>query len=173
MIDYNVPGGKMVRAFSVVDSCQLMKGEKMTEDEVFLACALGWCTEWVSKDVLIEMGIYYQVQNDYLDTYGDPNVFGKTGTDIEECKCSWLIVKALELANDEQKKILSENYGSTDPEKVAKVKELYQTLKLKGVYEEYESNIYADLIKSIEAHPSKAVQGVLKSCLGKIYKGHN
>ncbi|PWA33869.1 chrysanthemyl diphosphate synthase [Artemisia annua] len=318
MIDYNVPGGKMVRAFSVVDSCQLLKGEKMTEDEVFLACALGWCTEWLqaslvvfddimddshtrrgrscwfrlpevcmtavndghmlrnhvhrilkkhfhekayyvhlvdlfneaefqtvcgqmidaiatlegkkdlskytmsvtpcnlflphstfnflntlpmvhgcrtfcttrenacnfeslfdvcvaylkftmsfclicsncrifeykssyysfylpiacallmfgenlddhvlAKDVLIEIGIYYQVQNDYLDIFGEPNVFGKTGTDIEECKCSWLIVKAMELANEEQKKILNENYGMTDPEKVAKVKELYRNL---------------------------------------------
>nr|GEW37964.1 chrysanthemyl diphosphate synthase [Tanacetum cinerariifolium] len=53
MIDYNVPGGKMVRAFSVVDSCQLMKGEKMTEDEVFLACALGWCTEWLQASFVV------------------------------------------------------------------------------------------------------------------------
>lgn len=28
------------------------------------------------------------------------------GTDIEEFKCSWLVVKALELSNEEQKKLL-------------------------------------------------------------------
>lgn len=29
------------------------------------------------------------------------------GTDIENFKCSWLVAKALELANEEQKKILN------------------------------------------------------------------
>ncbi|PWA39802.1 Chrysanthemyl diphosphate synthase, chloroplastic [Artemisia annua] len=122
------------------------------------------------KDILVEMGIYYQVQDDYFDTFGDPKVVGKIGTDIEDCKCSWLIAKALELANEEQKKILNENYGRKDLDKVAKVKELYHTLNLQGAYEDYEKSTHEELITSIEAHPSKALRAVLKSFLEKIYK---
>jgi len=40
----------------------------------------------------------------------------------------------------------------------------------KGAFEEYESGSYVTLVTSIEAHPSKAVQAVLKSFLAKIYK---
>ncbi|GKB55601.1 chrysanthemyl diphosphate synthase [Tanacetum coccineum] len=85
------------------------------------------------KDVLVELGMYYQIQNDYLNTFGDPNVFGKTRKDIEECKCSWLIAKALELANEEQNIILSfiGKLWNKDPEKVANVMELYHALDLK------------------------------------------
>ncbi|GJX01275.1 farnesyl diphosphate synthase [Tanacetum coccineum] len=122
------------------------------------------------KDILVEMGIYYQVQDDYFDTFGDPKVVGKIGTDIEDCKCSWLIAKALELANEEQKKILNENYGRKDLDKVAKVKELYHTLELQGAYKDYEKSTHEELITSIESQPSKALQAVLKSFLEKIYK---
>nr|XP_043619210.1 farnesyl pyrophosphate synthase-like [Erigeron canadensis] len=122
------------------------------------------------KDVLVEMGTYYQVQDDYLDCFGAPEVIGKIGTDIEDLKCSWLVVKALELSNEEQKKLLHENYGRKDPTSVVKVKELYHTLNLQAVFEDYENTIHEKLVKSIEAHPSKAVQAVLESFLGKIYK---
>ncbi|KAH1083311.1 hypothetical protein J1N35_023072, partial [Gossypium stocksii] len=49
----------------------------------------------------------------------------KIGTDIEDFKCSWLVVKALEICNEEQKKVLYENYGKPDPANVAKVKALF------------------------------------------------
>ncbi|KAL0407178.1 UNVERIFIED_CONTAM: Farnesyl pyrophosphate synthase [Sesamum latifolium] len=109
-------------------------------------------------DVLIDMGIYFQVQDDYLDCFGDPKKMGKIGTDIEDFKCSWLVVKALELCNEEQKKILFEHYGKADPADVAKVKALYNDINLQGVYAEYERKSYDRLTRSIDAHPSKAVQ---------------
>ncbi|KAI3505433.1 hypothetical protein L1887_27562 [Cichorium endivia] len=68
-------------------------------------------------------------------------VIGKIGTDIEDYKCCWLVVKALELANEEQKKVLH-NYEKKDPALVAKVKELYHTLNLQDVFEDYESKSY-------------------------------
>lgn len=40
--------GKLNRGLSVIDSYKLLKeGKELTEDEIFLASALGWCIEWV------------------------------------------------------------------------------------------------------------------------------
>ncbi|KAK0585971.1 hypothetical protein LWI29_037090 [Acer saccharum] len=140
-----------------------------------VACALLMAGENLKnhidvKNILVDMGIYFQVQDDYLDCFGAPEVIGKVGTDIEDFKCSWLVVKALECCNEEQKKLLYENYGKADPACVAKVKELYNALDLQGVFTQFESESYEKLIKSIESHSNKAVQAVLKSFLGKIYK---
>ncbi|KAI3991510.1 hypothetical protein MKX01_006812 [Papaver californicum] len=302
MLDYNVPGGKLNRGLSVIDSYKLLKeGQDLSEDEIFLVSVLGWCIEWLQayflvlddimdnshtrrgqpcwfrvekvgliaandgvllrnhiprilkkhfrgkpyyvdllelfnevefqtasgqmldlittldgekdlakyklavhrrivqyktayysfyipvacallmageklddhvlvKNVLIEMGVYFQVQDDFLDCFGAPEVIGKIGTDIEDFKCSWLVVQALDRVNEDQKKVLYENYGKVDPACVAKIKALYDELDLKAVFEEYESTSHKKLISSIEEHPSKAVQAVLKSFLGKIYK---
>ncbi|KAF7037332.1 hypothetical protein CFC21_047729 [Triticum aestivum] len=122
------------------------------------------------KHILVEMGIYFQIQDDYLDCFGDPEVMGKIGTDIEDFKCSWLFVQALVRVDERQKDILFENYGKSDPACVAKVKALYKELNLEAVFSEYEREIYEKLISDIEAQPNEAVQAVLKSFLHKIYR---
>ncbi|KAG0527880.1 hypothetical protein BDA96_06G271400 [Sorghum bicolor] len=278
MIDYNVPGGKLNRGLSVIDSYLLLKqGSEVAEDEFFLACVLGWCVEWFQacalllddimddshtrrdqicwyrrpevglhgindgillkchiarlikkyfrekpyyidicelwneialqtslgqmldlisthnvandvakyniegyrrivkyktsyysfylpvacalllcgtklenisglRDVLIEMGIYFQAQDDYLDCFADPNTIGKIGTDIEDHKCSWLIVQALSHANSNEIEVLLD------------------------IFSEFEDRAYKHLVTSIEDQHDHAVQEILKSFLKKIHR---
>lgn len=57
-------------------------------------------------DYGLNLGIAFQLQDDYLDTFGDPNSFGKQlGGDIIENKKTYLFLKAMEISdlNDQQK----------------------------------------------------------------------
>lgn len=45
---YNVPGGKLNRGLSVVDTLEILKGSSLTDEEYFNAALLGWCIELVS-----------------------------------------------------------------------------------------------------------------------------
>ncbi|KAL6651894.1 hypothetical protein ACP70R_010819 [Stipagrostis hirtigluma subsp. patula] len=312
MIDYNVPGGKLNRGLSVIDSYLLLReGSEVTEDEFFLACVLGWCVEWFQacalllddimdsshtrrdqicwykrpevlksmpslvtvglraindgillkchivllikkyfkekscyvdiselwneialqtslgqmldlisthnkaddlakysiegyrrivkyktsyysfylpvacalllsgaklenfsglRDILIEMGIYFQAQDDYLDCFADPSAIGKIGTDIEDHKCSWLIVHALGHADRRQIDVLHNNYGKKDSTCVSNVKSTYSALDLKAIFSEFEDRAYKHLVSSIEAQQDRAAQGILKSFLKKIHR---
>ncbi|KZC07250.1 Farnesyl pyrophosphate synthase [Dufourea novaeangliae] len=96
-----------------------------------------------AKTILLEMGHYYQVQDDYLDCYGNSKVTGKTTKlDIVDGKCSWLVVVALQRVTDKQRKILDECYGVDDEEKVNRVVELYNELGLPNTYSIYEDETY-------------------------------
>ncbi|EFA80911.1 farnesyl diphosphate synthase [Heterostelium album PN500] len=91
-----------------------------------------------TKDLIVSMGTYFQIRDDYEDCYLDPKYNGKIGRDVEDNKCSWLIVQAVKRANQEQLEILKNNYGKDEPYRVALVKELYNQLQLENVFKEYE-----------------------------------
>ncbi len=60
----------------------------------------------------LNLGIAFQLQDDYLDTFGDPETFGKqVGGDIIENKKTFLYLKALEVANNEDKEQLYTLYN--------------------------------------------------------------
>lgn len=46
-LEYNVPGGKLNRGISVVDTVQILRGRELSEQEYFEAALLGWCIEFV------------------------------------------------------------------------------------------------------------------------------
>ncbi|KAG0223349.1 Farnesyl pyrophosphate synthetase [Actinomortierella wolfii] len=124
-----------------------------------------------AESILIPLGEYFQVQDDYLDCYGDPKMIGKIGTDIEDNKCSWLINQAIAKANAEQRKILDENYGKKDEKNVAAVKEVFKQLDVEGLFKAYEEDSYNRLMAMIEKidHPLLHKE-VFITFMNRIYK---
>jgi farnesyl diphosphate synthase len=125
-----------------------------------------------AHDILIPMGEYFQAQDDFLDNFADPETLGKIGTDIQDNKCSWLVNTALAKVTPEQRKILEENYGQKDSAKEAKVKELYNELKLEDAYHAYEEEKVASIRKQIDSidESSGLKKEVFEAFLKKIYK---
>lgn len=122
-----------------------------------------------ARKILLKMGEYFQIQDDYLDCFGDPKVSGKIGTDIEDNKCSWLIVQALLRVDDGQRSLLQENYGYNDADKVEIVKSLYRELKLPEYFQEYEEESYRQLMKQIDCC-KQLPKKLFISFAQKIYK---
>ncbi|XP_073493372.1 farnesyl pyrophosphate synthase-like isoform X1 [Phyllobates terribilis] len=123
-----------------------------------------------AKTILLEMGEFFQIQDDYLDCYGDPSITGKIGTDIQDNKCGWLVVEALKRVTPEQRDVLQENYGQDDTEKVQRVKQLYEELDLSGVYMRYEEDSYRRLQTLISQHANGLSKEIFLGLARKIYK---
>ncbi|KPM36356.1 Farnesyl pyrophosphate synthase [Neonectria ditissima] len=125
-----------------------------------------------AEDILIPLGEYFQIQDDYLDNFGDPEFIGKIGTDIKDNKCSWLVNQALAIVTPEQRKTLAENYGRKDDAKEKVVKKLFDELKLEQRYLDYEekfvTGIRARIANIDESEGLK--KSVFEAFLAKIYK---
>jgi len=122
-----------------------------------------------AKKILLPIGEYFQIQDDYLDCYGSPEVIGKVGRDIEENKCGWLIVQALLHATPEQRALLEQHYGRDAPEHVAVVKKVYEEIGLIKIFKAYEEESYHSLVKAIK-ECILLPQEVFLKLLKKIYK---
>lgn len=123
-----------------------------------------------AKTILLQMGHVFQAQDDFLDCYGDPAVIGKVGTDIEDGKCSWLVVTALQRASASQKQILEENYAFKDPAKVAKVKQLYTDLDIPKTFMAYEEKMHGMIQTTIQQTSRGLPHKVFYMLMEKIYK---
>jgi len=75
------------------------------------------------------LGLAFQLQDDYLDAFGNPETFGKqVGGDIIENKKTYLLLKALELSDEKQKIELLSIYSNTDlktNDKIIKTKRIF------------------------------------------------
>lgn len=122
-----------------------------------------------ARDICIKIGEYFQIQDDYLDCYGTPEMIGKVGTDIQDCKCGYLAVEALDRCTQEQRKIMEDHYGKHNDKDVQAIKQLYVDLDLEQVYKTYEEKVYKELcndIDQINGLPHQLFHDFVK----KIYK---
>lgn len=77
------------------------------------------------------LGIAFQVQDDYLDAFGDPASFGKqVGGDILANKKTFLLIHALEVADATSKHELQKLMNNNPDNKVEKVLQLFKNCKV-------------------------------------------
>lgn len=73
------------------------------------------------------LGIAFQVQDDYLDAFGDPKKFGKkTGGDIMANKKTFLLLKALNAASPDLRRQLEDEMARKDDKKVQPILQIYK-----------------------------------------------
>jgi len=87
-----------------------------------------------------QIGLAFQLQDDLLDVYGDPKVFGKAiGGDITSNKKTYMLINAVNRANDEQRAELMrwiEAKTFDRAEKVAAVTRLYDEIGIRQLCEQ-------------------------------------
>lgn len=92
----------------------------------------------------IDLGLAFQLQDDYLDTFGNAVTFGKQiGGDILENKKTWLYLKTLEVASTADSTALLDMYQrdiENDSDKIIKVTELFQQYQIDVLLQKEISN---------------------------------
>lgn len=78
-----------------------------------------------------KLGVAFQIQDDYLDAFGDPKKFGKQiGGDILANKKTFLLIHALEVATEAQKKELRTLLQNNTKDKVERMLQLFHDSKV-------------------------------------------
>ncbi len=102
----------------------------------------------------LNLGIAFQLQDDLLDSYGDPNIFGKKiGGDIAANKKTFLTIKAFSLAKGNSLDLLNSYFKAEniDPgKKISGVKTIYDELGIKKITEEKIQEFYQKALIAYE-----------------------
>ena len=112
------------------------------------------------------LGIAFQVQDDYLDAFGDPDKFGKQiGGDILANKKTFLLIRTMEVAGDTDKAELLQLMNSDPADKVEKVLTIFKKYKA----DEWAKQLQQDYFKTALQHlEDTAVVAIRKKPLREL-----
>jgi geranylgeranyl diphosphate synthase type II len=101
-----------------------------------------------------KMGLAFQLQDDLLDVYGDPAIFGKKiGGDIICNKKTFMLINALNKSNKEQREALDEWINKKEfnaDEKIAAVTRIYDEIDIKTICKAKIDSLFAQSLASLE-----------------------
>ncbi|KAE8384260.1 isoprenoid synthase domain-containing protein [Aspergillus alliaceus] len=100
--------------------------------------------------ISVLLGLLFQSRDDFLDVYGDPEITGKVGTDIQDHKWTWLLMEALKHCSAEERAILQSAYGSQDNQNISKVRMLFEHLSLPKLFREWDEMIRAAINNGVQ-----------------------
>jgi geranylgeranyl diphosphate synthase, type II len=119
------------------------------------------------------IGVGFQLKDDLLDVYGDEKNFGKKKAgDIVANKKTFLLIKAMEAADEKDKKILKDLYTTEDitgEEKIRKVMDIYEKLGIKALTEKKIDECFREGLNKISAvEASLFKKGKLKTFIKEL-----
>ncbi|MFL5810672.1 MAG: polyprenyl synthetase family protein [Flavisolibacter sp.] len=98
-----------------------------------------------------KLGLAFQVQDDYLDAFGDAQKFGKQiGGDIKANKKTFLLIHALELASPSQKQKLDQLLKTDDDSKVDEVLNIFKDCKVDAWAEELKEKYLGEALTHLD-----------------------
>ena len=112
------------------------------------------------------LGIAFQIQDDYLDAFGDPEKFGKEpGGDIRQNKKTFLLLHALEVASPEQKRSLQQLMEQNPADKVQQVLSIFKACNVNGWAQQLKEKYLQTALKHLD---DIAVMAVRKKPLEEL-----
>ncbi len=98
-----------------------------------------------------KLGLAFQVQDDYLDAFGDPQKFGKqVGGDIRANKQTFLLIHALQAANAAQRAELHHLLQQNGDAKVNAVLKMFRTCGADAWARELKERYFAEAMQHLE-----------------------
>jgi geranylgeranyl diphosphate synthase type II len=111
----------------------------------------------------LNLGIAFQIQDDYLDAFGDPEKFGKeVGGDIKQNKKTFLFLHTLEVANDLQKQQIAKLIKENPEDKVQQMLAIFKECNVDAWANELKEKYYQIALKHLD---DIAVTSVRKKAL--------
>lgn len=123
------------------------------------------------EDISMLMGEYFQIHDDYLDIFGDSTKTGKVGSDIQNNKLTWPLIKTFELCSEPDKIKIVKNYGKNNLACVKVIDSLYEQYKIRKHYESYEKAQKAKILSAINELHHEGIEYVLKYLLEILFTG--
>ncbi|MDD2242781.1 MAG: polyprenyl synthetase family protein [Bacteroidales bacterium] len=110
----------------------------------------------------LQLGLAFQIQDDYLDSFGDEKVFGKRiGGDILNNKKTWLLVNCYNIANSKKKKDLCKLLmmpESAGKKKISKIRQFFEDMGVKDNAEKAIADNYNKALETLERLELNAAQ---------------
>lgn len=105
------------------------------------------------------LGIAFQVQDDYLDAFGDPEKFGKdVGGDIRQNKKTFLMLHALEVANQDQRNRLLQLMQQNPPDKVEQILQIFRDCNIDEWAKELKDKYLQTALQHLDAIAVRSVR---------------
>ena len=125
-----------------------------------------------------QIGLAFQLQDDLLDVYGDPKVFGKNiGGDITSNKKTYMLINAVNLANPEQHEQLEKWIDAKEfdrEEKVQAVTKLYDEIGIRQLCEQKMEECYILALKYLaKVSVAEERKAELKAYAAQMMKRQN
>ena len=125
-------------------------------------------------DFGINLGLAFQLQDDILDCYSDVNVFGKmTGGDISDNKKTYLYLKALELASEDDRNHLLNLFKmpkGRNEEKIQAVLNIYDKYNVKNIVKKLMTEYYEKSLQDLNSvEASEENKEILRDYAAYLY----